>query len=247
MKVSMKREPLMTQAYFDESVQYLQSTIAKRRSDLNQAHQFKKPHILARANFRDSCELLIARYSRGDEVSAIAADFEQALENWECLHAYGNNGSTDFEYLDDYVRSLWMAGLAWLFNVDASHWTRLLTCAGNEGVDRLFERIVSTKVAGRKPATSLAHHDVYESLDAAWYSSGDDQLTKIRTFLKGWYKKLDGIGWHDSHKGPEGGGFVGYWAIEAAAAVVILKVDDTSLRGLPYYPKDLAAHALRHG
>ena len=48
--------------------------------------------------------------------------------------------------------------------------------------------------------------------------------------------------WHDSHlkaNEQEGGAYVGYWAIEAAAATFLLGLDDSSYRDHLLYPKDL--------
>jgi len=53
------------------------------------------------------------------------------------------------------------------------------------------------------------------------------------------------VGRHDSHKGPAGGGFFRYWAIEAAGVVAAFRIDDSTFRDLPCYPKDLADHG-RH-
>ena len=241
----MKREPLMTQAYFEEAAQYLESTISKRSIDLDNPSAFKKPQILARANFRDSCELLITRYSKGDPVSELYADFEAIIGHWERFQSFGEHGQTNFEYLDDYVRSLWIASLARVFNADGNTWDRLLRCAKNEGHDRLFERIASVRPSDRAPATRLAHSEIYEPLDSVWDLQGDSQLTKISAFLGSWYKKLNDIGWHDCHLGPEGGGFCGYWAMEVAAVVIACDIDDSSFRDFPYYPKDLTAFARR--
>lgn len=61
-------------------------------------------------------------------------------------------------------------------------------------------------------------------------------------FLKAWYPALHEVGWHASHKGPDGGGFFSYWAIEAAGVATVFGIDDSAFRDLPYYPKDLADH-----
>jgi hypothetical protein len=47
------------------------------------------------------------------------------------------------------------------------------------------------------------------------------------------------IYWYDAHKGPEGGGFVGYWCFESAAVVKAFGIDDKEIREQQYYPKDL--------
>lgn len=236
----MKREPLMTEAYFQEAIAYTRSTIAGRTQKLdNDKGQLKKPQVLAHANFRDQCELLIARYSAGEPVSALVGDLETIVSAWERCLASSPPSPNDLAYLDEYVRSLWIVSLALIFRADDALWQRILACAGNEGRDRLFERLVARRTAGRQPATTLLHPRAYAFLDQAAEKTSADEVIR---FLKAWYPALQEIGWHDCHKGPEGGGFFGYWAIEAAGVAVAFGIDDASFRDMPYYPKDLADH-----
>lgn len=236
----MKREPLMSLDHFDDTIDYIDKTIEDRQRQLEQAHVLKKPQVLARANFRDRCESLVARYSRGDAIESLPAVLELAVTDWERYLAFGPACKTDFSYLDDYVRCLWLTSLALLFDVPADTWRRLLCCAGNAGQDRLFERLVSLRSSDRPQARALLHPDVYTHLDRAWDAPASDRAPCLHAFLSNWYAGMRETGWHDSHKGPEGGGFVGYWAFEAAAVVCALNLADESFRDLPYYPKDLA-------
>src|SRR5205807_8050126 len=41
----------------------------------------------------------------------------------------------------------------------------------------------------------------------------------LAQFLKSWYKNLKDTYWYECHKRPQGGGFFGYWSMEAAGAV----------------------------
>lgn len=235
----MKREPLMTPTYFDESISYLEKTISDRRAGLANLGQYKKPAVLARANFRDSCELLLSKYSKGDSVAAIAPGYGGVIDAWETYLRIDPKAAPDFEYLDDYVRSLWLISLALMFKVDDSLWSRTLACLGNEGRDRLIERLITTRTPGRKAAQQLTHAAIYGALDQAWTLPAEQRPNTIRTFLADWYGHMQEVGWHDCHKGPDGGGFFGYWAIEAAGVVTALSIDDSSFRTMPYYPADL--------
>lgn len=236
----MKREPLMSVAYFNEAISYLRSTIAERKAKLqNSATTLKKPQVLARANMRDCCELLISRYSVGEPVGDLSDGIEPIICAWEQALTLEPTSPNDFTYIDDYVRTLWLTSICLIFNVSEPLWQRLLVCAGNEGQDMLFERLVSSRTSGRKQASTLQHMEPYGMLNrAAAYGSTED----ASQFLKVWYKGMRNVGWYDNHKGQDGGGFFGYWAIEVAGAVVACGIDDTKLLDLPYYPKDLAAY-----
>ena len=56
---------------------------------------------------------------------------------------------------------------------------------------------------------------------------------------------MEKASWHNSHfdMREEGGAYFGYWAIEAAAAVYLLELDDRSFRDHIVYPKDLVDYA----
>lgn len=54
-------------------------------------------------------------------------------------------------------------------------------------------------------------------------------IQKLEKYLKKeWYRGHSDCAWHD-----------GYWSFESGALVKILGLDDSSLKGLPYYPYDM--------
>lgn len=235
-----KREPLMTQAYFSEAIAYLRDTIADRTAKLeNDAGNLKKPYVLARANFRDRCELLVARYSAGEPVQELGSEVEPIVAAWEKALAMPGSQANDLTYLDDYVRTLWVLSLGLIFRVDDDVWKRMLACAGGEGQDILMERLVSCRTPARPRARALLHPEPYVLLDQAITHVSADHVAR---FLNAWYPALRDVGWHDSHKGPAGGGFFGYWAIEAAGVSAAFGIEDALLCNMPYYPRDLANH-----
>lgn len=54
--------------------------------------------------------------------------------------------------------------------------------------------------------------------------------------IKQWFKDYKRMGWEESHMEDY---HTGYWSFETRAIVKILKIDDSSLKGVPYYPYDL--------
>ncbi|MEL4445451.1 PoNe immunity protein domain-containing protein, partial [Acinetobacter baumannii] len=63
-----------------------------------------------------------------------------------------------------------------------------------------------------------------------------DRPALMSAYMDEWYGASKREPYHDRHKSSQ---FPGYWSLEAAAITVILRIDDSSYRDKPYYPKDL--------
>ncbi len=229
----------MDMAYFDGIIDYWKNRAAQYEEKLRQPEIYRKPGILLSALFRSSYESLIARYSRGEPVAPLAASFPAIVDAWERYLRDGSAEPTSFDSIDDYVTSLWLVSLAVLLAVDDALFARLLTCIGNEGKDSLFERLVATRVSGRPAADKLLRPRSYEPLYQAIDAAEAERSKLMQKFLRGWYKGLRPCYWYENHKGPQGGGFFGYWCIEAAGVAKAFRFDDAPFRDMPYYPRDL--------
>jgi hypothetical protein len=230
----------MSDSFFDDAIQYITKTINDRLRKLReQPNVYTKPEIFLYANFGDAYQLIFLEYSRGSDLDILKGKFEPVIAAWEQYQDSPKSEINDFAAIDDYVISLWLLSFALIFESDNVLLDRLLKCVANEGKDLLFERLVATRVKGRKAANTLVHTRPYELLYKAIESSGDVRNKFMTQFLKTWYKSLKDTYWHECHKGPQGGGFFGYWSIETAGAVKAFGIDDVTFREMPYYPKDL--------
>ena len=244
----IKREPLQTEAYFDQSIAFKKTAIAEDESALKNPEQFAKPEIIAVSIFLYRRNLLMGEYSRGYPLNELREEFPLIVTAWEALRNIDKEGSFAGLFknsLDNYTRALWLLSLAYLLGVEQPVLLRLLACIRNEGQDLLFERFV-TAVAPelvRKPAKKLLYPKAYQPLYDAIDAPADEQAALMQQFLKKWYQKMSNAGWHDNHKGQDGGGFFGYWCWEAAGVAHAFGMDDSSFREMPYYPKDLADYA----
>jgi hypothetical protein len=237
-----KREPLMDQSYFDKEVTYNTETIARFNTKLAESTAPAKNRAkFAYSIFRKNYELLISRYSRGEAVSEIKAQFPATVESLVRYQAMeGHQEMMIDKSLDDYVTAFWLVSLAIVFNVDAGLFTKLVACLGGAGKDRLLDRLIATRIPDRPVGKQLAWAKIYKTLDEAIDAAPAHRPKLLQTFLAGWYGALKEVYWYDNHKGPDGGGFFGYWSIEAAGVVSAFGFDDQAFRNLPYYPKDLA-------
>lgn len=205
--------------------------------------------------FVERYELLIEKYSRGDDLDELRSMLPEVVADWERArrtelevfnademhrrHGFAAN-------FDAYSLALWMVSIALCLEAEAPLLRRIIDLVGNEGEDRLYERLVATRVAGRKAATALLYPRPYEMLEAA--IDEQDHVDRDRLmlrFLKAWYPGMRKAYWHDAHKGKDGGGYFGYWCFEAAGVTRTFGFDDTAWRDDPYYPKDLAAYRRR--
>jgi hypothetical protein len=236
-----KREPLMDQQYFNSEVIYDNETIGRFEAKLAESTAPPQNRTrLAYTIFRKRFELLIMRYSRGELVPEIKLAFPSVIESLERYqHIEGHQEIAIDQSLDDYVTALWLVCWALIFKVDTGLFTRLLSCIGNTGKDSLLERLIATRIPNRPKGNRLAWPRQYQVLSEAIAAPAEMKPRLLERFLKGWYSSMRDLYWHENHKGPDGGGFFGYWCIEAAGVVSAFGFEDEPFRDMPYYPKDL--------
>ena len=235
-----KREPLMEAGYFATRLADIDDEIESRLTKLRERPEIvKKPEAAWRSTLRQRYEQIFLGYSMGEDQEKMAARFPGVVDAYEAYLACPGHTAHDFKDLDRYLVSLWLVSFALIFKVDDSLWSRLLACIGNEGRDELFEALVATRSSGRKQAHGLLHETIFKPLFNAISSKGESRDAFLKRYLKDWYGAFRNAYWHDSHKGPEGGGFFGYWAVEVAGVVKAFSIDDSAFREMPYYPREL--------
>ncbi|MBQ5850851.1 MAG: DUF1910 domain-containing protein [Lachnospiraceae bacterium] len=106
------RDVLMSEQYFSEYIQEETERINKFTNKLA-SNEVREDRIYAVKKKIDSIKfgLLISKYSYGEDVSKLEAEFLQLLND---MPLYWNNNSS-------YVDMLWMMSLAILFDVNASN------------------------------------------------------------------------------------------------------------------------------
>lgn len=235
-----QREHLMTESFFRDEMAYVEETIASRLAKLrDQPQVYTKGAIFMGANARERLQLMLLAFSAGDPVTAIAPRLAPAIEAWHDYLATPGNEGLDVRDLDDHLTLLWLVSFAILFKADEAVWRRLLALLDGAGPDTLIDRLVASRTAGRAVGPTLHHPDTFSPLLLALDATPYDQAVQLGRYMGAWYKKMADTYWHDAHKGPDGGGFVGYWAIEAAGVCAVIGLDPQSLAKLRYFPKDL--------
>ena len=242
----IKREPLMTEEYFDNDIAFTKAAIEKRVQNLKtDPTQYKKIELVYSTLFTYEYEILISEYSRGYAIDRLKRNFEQIIYYLELYFNHPDHEIFLFEKsLENYELSLWLFSIGVLLKVEEKDIDRLLKCIGNQDKDLLFQQIIlKYKKRNEKKNETLIFPKIYSSL---YESTLVDLLSApifIQSFLKNWYKNMKPCYWFDNHKGKEGGGFFGYWCWEAALVTYLWNLDDTQYREMSYYPKDIVDFA----
>jgi Domain of unknown function (DUF1911)/Domain of unknown function (DUF1910) len=208
---------------------------------------------------------LFLHYTAGEPIEPLRQELEQVVVAFE---SYGdflwkdtgdrNEPVFTFTSIDEYCQLMQLIGLCFLLH-RRDLLPRLAALQdgldaegqigkGNGGTDTLYEEFMAYALGAetRYETDWLCCSKPYQALfDAITEKTPVAGLKELDLFLKRWYKDLAGCGWYDSHK--EDGGYYGYWSFEAAAAVLLLGIeDDSSLHKYLYYPKHLLAWAREH-
>ena len=113
--------------------------------------------------------------------------------------------------------------------------------------DGLIERLVAPFVADRgTPPDEARRHLPYRKLIKVFNASPEQRPALMLQYLEDWYEASRREPYYDQHPQTDlrsGRGYYGYWSWEAAAVTVISRIDDSSYRDKPYYPKDLVDYA----
>lgn len=114
---------------------------------------------------------------------------------------------------------------------------------GYDKISAMFRQYLGCPLP--KPATKLHWPEAYQSLwDAIDPSEPDFARGRhIKVFLDKWYSEMAAeMAAETDRRNPTTtpNSYVGYWCVEAAAAVVMMDIDDSGFRDHPHYPKDWA-------
>ncbi|RYF37008.1 MAG: DUF1911 domain-containing protein [Comamonadaceae bacterium] len=256
------RDALRPAAWWDEQILRTQAEADLLDRALAAGPQTEDDvHHLARLSSLHM-DLLRMKYSRGDLVSQLRGDFDQALDGWERAEA-----ARDLAWspqacmtvrswavnIDHYIDSFWFVGLALAFRIDEASWARLVRLVGNEGEDGLLDAVIASRQPRRAIGRSFCYPQPYGRLWEASQMPRGFRAPQLARFLADWYNALATAvscarqaqetflrkpSWMGRHA-PGIGVYCGYWSIEAVAAAVGLRMDDRSCLGHPHYPGDL--------
>ena len=176
---------------------------------------------------------IVTMYSMGENLEFIKSNYISTINVLEkCWTPYGY-----------YVQMLWLLSIGIMLEYDNNviHKLRVLIDM-KEVKDRVYDVLLNYRFPERKEMAdcvfdAVPYRAILEVSDLA--KTNKTQATKrLEKYLKReWYRGHSDCAWHDDHKY----GLIhdGYWCFESGALVKVLGLDDSSLKGLPYYPYDM--------
>jgi hypothetical protein len=236
-----QRAPHLNDAFYTRIIAHRLGMIPQHVANLDHP-QATPPYrkLQAYSAFRQDLELLITRYSAGEDVKALRDQLPSVIQSLG-LYVKHKGGAylIDEQKLDSYSHGLWLVSLAQLLDATDAQWDVLLAHLGSTGKDAVFDRLVALRSPGVKPTATLLHAKAYKSLIDGLDAQGPKQAAALGKFIDGWYKAMKNAYWHENHHGNDPA-FFGYWCFELAAFVKGLGLDESSFAQHANYPRDLA-------
>ena len=252
-----KREPYQKYKDYEYVInQALESvqTIGERLNDKELLKDKPKGAIYLSSNhfFEASLELIVFSYSAGVSAKVLSEYFPNvlyALKQTESCHLDFHQSSECDGHLvphlelvtGDYWEALQLVCFSILF-AQPEHLPTIVDILAyeNDEQDALLDKLVSPWLPDREISNIYLRQLPYRKLDKVFAAKEEDRPKLMSQYLDEWYGVSKREPYHDRHKSSF---FPGYWSLEAATVTVILRIDDSSYRDKPYYPKDLVDYA----
>lgn len=172
--------------------------------------------------FRIKLGVIIAKYSRGDDLTSLKEDFTEIYKEWV----------NDFLSPHAYNENLRMISLSVLFGVESEMRELVLQKLKENHVN---DWLIHFLLGESQAELDLMFQDRFRTLKELHGLSEQAMLLK-RYLEKEWYNK--DCDCYETHKSKQNI-YYGYWSFEAGAIAKILNLDDSSLKDVAYYPYDL--------
>jgi hypothetical protein len=238
------RSPFHDATYWEDAISFLNSSISRftKLSADNPTDSELRVRGLRLVMTR-CLDLLWAQYSAGHPIEAMARTYHGLAHAAAAYKADPDRDAYNLELLDDYIKLISALSLGLLLGAPTDE-IRSIIELREHGRDALFAGLAASAVES-PVVTEVAHPKPFGTLYKAYASDDPASAAElVRKFLKDYYAQIKEAWFHNTHLKIDSG-FVGYWAFESAAVVVIRKLDDTQFRDSRYYPAELADHA-RH-
>ncbi|MGG2134684.1 PoNi-like cognate immunity protein [Bacillus sp. S2(2024)] len=240
------RDHLCIEEKCREGIEYNKEFIEENREDIKSLEEDEKNGIQRYskdnnsiiegtylANFRYEMEDISAKYSLGEDISAIEEDFHNALYDLE------RTGTRKVGY----IYMLCMISLGILLETDKKNIERLNKLVEKKNMnDSVIDFLLCASDIGYTKITNVYFKEnpyakTREIIELA-QTDKREASKRLKTYMeKEWFKGHYDYEWKNAHKEP---GYVGFWSFETAALAKILELDDTSLKDNNHYPYDLA-------
>ncbi len=194
-------------------------------------------------------ELIIAMYSKGQEISELKLLCEQAITYMEA--SWGKRNSEEFTYgdepnpyftYDQYWKLITVLSLGVLLDVSNNEFSKFVKIREKvQEKDYLLDTIISYRINSYEVVEHTMATNPYQEFKSIIKVSKTDKVIAsemLKTYLETkWYNDNKEMYWYGYHK--DSRLYFGYWSFESGALVKILGLDDTILKDQQYYPYDM--------
>lgn len=190
------------------------------------ASKEKVMRSMKNAIFTINFEILVARYSKGDDLKLIREEYIKSIPAFKEVFS---------DVID--MNTLQFIALAVLLNVDLFNDQEFLSLLDKFEVSHGVINIFMNK-ENITDISSYKDIKQFRPWIAELYQSPDKREAIISKQLSNWYRSQRSSYFYGYDKEKESLYF-GYWALEVAALVKVLNIQDDSFKDNKYYPYDL--------
>ena len=176
---------------------------------------------------------LLVQYSVGQGLDNLKVTYVEAVKTMPRF--WTENGF--------YIEMLWMLSIGVMLNYDDDLMLNLVQLIKDKGAkDYIYDILIKYRFPEWEPTTDVVlYPSPYQAIISVTELVKLDKIEAVKRLekylKKEWYRGHSDLSWHDDHK--YGINHDGYWCFESGALVKVLGLNDSSLKGLPYYPYDM--------
>lgn len=226
------RDKIKDEKYFRSFIKENEERVQRFKNKL-QTGQIREDRIndIKEEIIRTKFEVLVANYSLGSSVADIKTKYLEIIEDIPSI----------LRKTSSQVDLLWYLSLGILLNVDNERFKKLSDRIEEIGrKDSLLAFLIDYKLNNQIGTIDdePMMKNPYEKIKEIVNNSEKREILLQKYLEKDWYKGHKIMAWYDIHKSKEDL-YYGYWSFESGVIAKILRIDDSNLKDVQYYPYDL--------
>lgn len=224
------RDKLKSKEYFDLFISRRYESIERMEKKLPEIDKSKIKIIenIKYGNFKNSIEILLAKYSRGDDLELIKEEYINFISRFKEILS-DETSDTELNFIS----------LGILLNINLDEDEEILSFVN---ADKPLKGLIDILVTKKINRDIRLYKDIqkFRPWIIELFENPLENEEIIKKQLSNWYRSEKGSYFYGTHKRPdEDYLYFGYWAFEIAALVKILNIPDDIFKNNKYYPYDL--------
>lgn len=234
------RDSIKTETYFQN---ILEDNLFDRESALSRLKKYNDDEPIRKCSltiFFNLLDKIKLSYSTGEAINNLKEIYLEALPFMEKGWHKNDIDFQGYYSVDQYWDILTLLSIGYVLNIEKEQLDKQIALrkvvkAPDFLLDTLCNAIQNKPLPTQK---EVMLGNTYSSLWEVLQAPTKEEATKLlhKHLKSDWYKKSQAHSWHGSHNRNS---YVGYWSFESAALVKLLGLDDSTFKGLKYYPYDL--------